>query len=283
MSITKKEYSDRILKAYSYWLHASEAKAFRGWKSAVDRGLALRRIIQISIQWKKRYLLGSFFKSWNITSKIIQIFTVKKMKCKKEIFQQWLLYIEISQNERRFLLRAGRRWRMSNKSRLFVRWKIKMNVIKRLKLLFTNLMYKHDNNRYKFGFEKIKNYNKNVLQKKDIKTHQHNQLCDCLQRFGTRQQRKENSTATGNRTKGKGKRRRRRRRVVGVPLRPFRCTIESHLERRLMDANEMIADTLKLSHMKSLSDVVEVDIKEKKEQKISNRRASTVERRSHWM
>ena len=44
MKITKKEYADRVTRAYSYWLHACEAKAFRGWKSAVARGLALRKI-----------------------------------------------------------------------------------------------------------------------------------------------------------------------------------------------------------------------------------------------
>ena len=44
MKITKNEYADRVTRAYSYWLHACEAKAFRGWKSAVARGLALRKI-----------------------------------------------------------------------------------------------------------------------------------------------------------------------------------------------------------------------------------------------
>lgn len=47
MKITKKEYADRVTRAYSYWLHACEAKAFRGWKSAVARGLALRKIFLI--------------------------------------------------------------------------------------------------------------------------------------------------------------------------------------------------------------------------------------------
>tara|TARA_B110000090_G_scaffold209381_1_gene265818 strand:- start:170 stop:1402 length:1233 start_codon:yes stop_codon:yes gene_type:complete len=283
MHVTKKEYTNRASKAYAYWLHASEAKAFRGWKAAVAKGLALRACVKISNKWQKTYRLGTALHDWKIEMHSLKMFT---RRCHTQLhtrFNQWLQYVEQKQKERRFLQRAGRRWRMTSKLKYFIRLKTHARIKNRIRQLFRNFIVQQDKMALHWSLLHWQTAIAGMKEQVDPQTtptpHVHKSgLCDCLKRFETAVKRDGRGTGTGTNDKSR-KRRRRRRRVAGPPLRPFRCSMESHLERRLNDAHKMVQKTMEFGQEQ------EEQMKGKKptKKKKQNRRQSTFMRRSHWM
>lgn len=288
MHVTKKEYTNRASKAYAYWLHASEAKAFRGWKAAVAKGLALRACVKISDKWQKTYRLGTALHDWKIEMHSLKMFT---RRCQKQLhtrFNQWLQYVEQKQNERRFLQRAGRRWRMTSKLKYFIRLKTHARIKNRIRQLFRNFIVQQDKMALHWSLLHWQKAIAAMKEQEDPQTtptpHVHkNGLCDCLKRFETQCVKSDGSgTGTGTGTNDTRRRRkRRRRRVAGPPLWPFRCSMESHLQRRLNDAHKMVQKTMEFGQEQEEQMKGEKPAKKKK--KNTGRRRSTFMRRSHWM
>jgi len=298
MDVTKKEYADRVTKAYSYWLHAAEAKAFRGWKDAVARGISLRRVMHISKKWQLQYQRNKSFQQWKLVSFTLSCLKRRERRRKTQLLAAWLLFVTTMRDERRYLQRAGRRWRRSLKQSLFQRWQWKVRTHQQMRELMKQCMQRNKDGALQWGMDKWKSFWlqwKERDNKHQSNTHHvHNGLCDCLQRFHSRTSKSNNTTTKENTMQGRqgqhGQRRRkkrgrgrRRRRVLGEPLRPFRCTVESHLERRLMDAHAMVSKTMSLKKMTTLSEVMDRDDVKAKERRVQNRRESTVLRKSHWM
>ena len=200
------------------------------------------------------------------------------------------IFVERMSEERRYLQRAGRKWRMTSIIYFFQKWK-RLLKIKRIFIHFLN----EANKKFKQGqlqwawdawnggsddaidddVEKTDNENQ--------KKHHHHggELCDCLKRFETKRGRaKEGEQKKERGTRG---RRSRRRRTKGKPLRAFQCSAETHLERRLADARVLVQGTLHLTAIPSLEMLVAEEKEVENVNRQRNRRTSTILRKSHWM
>ena len=275
MAITKQEYSDRISRAYKYWLHAVEAKAFRGWKSAVAKGIALRTVFKISKKWHHLYALKKTVRHWHIETYSMHSYANRCYDRMLNQFNQWRAYVEQQQRERRFLQRAGRKWRMSSKNKYFMRWHTYVTTQLHLRNLSQHICRAFTQLTLQFSFLQWQTVSREMVAAHSAAPQSvahDNGLCDCLKRYGTK---RNPVPGVGGHQENRSARRRRRRRVVGKPLRPFRCSMQCHLERRFQDVHDMVVGVQKENGG--------THAMEKQAMKKQSRRASAVLRRSHWM
>jgi len=273
MKITKNEYMNRITKASSHWTHLIEGKAFRGWKAAISKNVLLRKIIVIKARWQKDYVLTTSVRQWKVSTVTIRNYMNRCHTLLHRSYHSWLYFVTLQQKERRYLQRAGRKWRMSSKLKYFKTWKTFVSIQIKVRYLFQKLLVIHEQSAKEWGWSQLHQWyiqSKEEFKLKEEGQHElhKNGLCDCLKRFQT----KCSSSSSSSNRRRKGRRGRH-----FPPLRAFNCSMEKHLELRLNDAHDIVKSAIALEKTNNNEN------KKQEMKRHRRRRESTIIRTSHWM
>eukprot|EP00946_MAST-07B_sp_MAST-7B-sp1_P001570 g1570.t1 len=114
----------KLNRALAYWRNSGMMRAFMGWRAAVARGLALRAALRISQQWRMRHLCGGALRVWHVDAVASRLRAISERRHLVRRLKQWTIFVSDSQTERRFLQRAGRRWRNLLKRRCVRKWRV---------------------------------------------------------------------------------------------------------------------------------------------------------------
>ena len=113
----------KLNRALAYWRNSGMMRAFMGWRDAVAQGLALRAALRVSQRWRMRHQCGGALRRWRVDTVVTRLRIVTERRQLALRIRQWEIFVSDSQTERRFLQRAGRRWRSSSKRRCLRRWR----------------------------------------------------------------------------------------------------------------------------------------------------------------
>ena len=240
------------------------------------------RALRISHQWRSTYQRRQSFHVFKRHALQQRLQEKVENRIKKISMERLKIFVERMSEERRYLQRAGRKWRMTSIIFFFQKWRRLLRIKKIFVHFLNEASKKFEQGQLQWAWDVWNgDDDDNAVdeEKEDQKKHHHHggELCDCLRRFETKRGRKDG----GQKRETRG--RRRRRRTKGKPLRAFQCSAETHLERRLADARVLVQGTLHLTAIPSLEMLVAEEKEVENINRQRNRRTSTILRKSHWM
>ena len=114
----------KLNRALAYWRNSGMMRAFMGWRASVSQGLALRAALRISDHWRMQYQCGGAIRRWYAETVATRLRLSQEKRILGHRMRRWIFFVSDSQAGRRYLQRAGRRWRNSLKQRCLRRLKV---------------------------------------------------------------------------------------------------------------------------------------------------------------